>query len=138
MRRLILLAALLCAAPAAAQTISYPPVDASTLMTRAEADVTIATLQSHQPVLLADVTLAQSGLLSVQLSGVRDFIVSVACLPGDRLIMTPTETSPPPAGFMLGDIRCSSAGGSAVAKLLLPQLGVGVSYSITARVTAFR
>jgi hypothetical protein len=135
------------AAPAPAQwggILSYPPIDTSALMPRADAEVTIAGFETRITALeagrgrfLTDVTLAQTALLSVQLAGVREFTVATNCQVGDRLFMTPSDTAPPPAGFMLGDIRCVSAG-VAQAKLFLPQLLVGTAYSITAKVTAFR
>lgn len=146
MRRFLAAAFVLAAGAAQAQNggagVSYPPVDVSTLMPRADAETTIAgfearitALEAGRARFLTDVTLAQSALLSLQTSGVREFAVATNCAVGDRMFMAPA--APLPAGYMLGDIICT-APGAATAKLYLPALGIGVSYSITARVTAFR
>jgi hypothetical protein len=147
MRRALLAVALLAAsAPCFAQNggagVSYPPVDTSTLMPRAEAETTIngfetriAALEAGRALALTNVTLAQTSLLSLQAAGVREFTVSTNCQVGDRMFMSPSVVLP--AGYMLGDIVCTVAG-TAIAKLYLPALGIGVSYSIVARVTAFR
>jgi hypothetical protein len=146
MRRALLAVALFAAAPANAQNggagVAYPPVDISTMMSRAEAETTIngfetriAALEGGRALALTNVTLAQTSLLSLQTAGVREFTVSTNCQVGDRMFMSPAAVLP--AGYMLGDIVCTAAG-TAVAKLYLPALGIGVSYNITARVTAFR
>lgn len=141
--RLLVLAALLFASPASAQILSYPPVDVSTLMPRAEAETTIngfdtriTALEGRSARYLNDVTLAQSALVSIA-AGPRQVSVTTNCLPGDRMFMSPSDTIPIPAGYMLGDIRCTTAG-AAVATLYAPLLAIGGSYSITVRVTAFR
>lgn len=117
MRRLLLAA--LCASPAIAQEAYSPPLDPSL----------------HPALYLTDVTLAQSALIALQVAGVQTFTVSTNCQVGDRMLIVPGGTVP--TGYMLGDIYCSAAG-TATAKLFTPALAIGVSYSITAKVIAFR
>lgn len=95
-----------------------------------------ASVTDHPAVFLNDITISQAALLSLQPSGVQTFSVATNCLVGDRLIMVP-GTASIPAGYMLGDISCPSNGAVSV-KLFTPALGLGVSYSFTVKVIAFR
>lgn len=121
--------------------VSYPPVDVSTLMMKADAELTIsgfetriAALEKKGPHYLNDITLTQSALIAIN-AGPRTLTVTCNCLPGDRMFMTPTAPVPP--GYMLGDISCTEAG-KAVVTLFAPLLAVGGNYTIQAKVTAFR
>ncbi len=112
-----------------------PPLDPSTLMMKADADVSIAALKAADAQFLTNVTLAQAALLAVQTAGFRQFTVATNCKAGDRMFMSPA--APLPAGYALGDIT-SVKDGEAVCNLFTPSLAIGASYSIVARVIAFR
>jgi hypothetical protein len=85
-------------------------------------------------VFLTNVTLAQSALVSIA-AGPRQVAVATNCQMNDRLVMHPVAALP--AGYMLGDMVCASAG-NALATLYAPLLAIGANYSIAVRVTAFR
>lgn len=127
-------------APAFAQEASSAmPIDS--LMPRSEAEAAIAgfetritALEARKAQFLNDVTLAQTAVVAIAL-GPRKLTVSTNCQVGDRMFMSPSASIP--AGYQLGDIYCVS-NGTAEATLYAPLLGIGASYSIIVRVTAFR
>lgn len=132
--RFVLAALALIAAPAGAQEVSYSPPDLSGYMTVAAANSTISQLSSHDAQFLNDVTLTQTATIAISV-GPRQLTVATNCQVGDRMFMSPVTTLP--AGYMLGDIYCTTAG-SAIATVYAPALAIGAGYSIAVHVTAFR
>lgn len=89
----------------------------------------------NPPVVLPDVPLTDAYVLGI-LQGVRNkYLPCAGAKPGDRFILTPTDDLPAGYGVLTG--HCKNAGFIRV-YFIGPQLGVGVSNTITLKPLAFR
>jgi len=84
---------------------------------------------------LPSVTLAGSIAVGVLAGPRSQTLACVGAVVGDVLVMTPMNAMP--AGYMLGDIRCATAGTVEVT-LYAPAVTLLASYSIPIKVTAIR